>query len=142
MRREQVFHGWGEPGAGPALGESGAALLRDRLGVSGEVVSTSVAADAVRLASSAFGTSGKLRAVVTDPNRPLELPLEWADVNTSPVDVAYRWEPFAGTSMRSLLGEGQLMHGLRAPAQAGIWRLRLRATRPRCSPTGGWWPTC
>jgi hypothetical protein len=85
------------------------------------------AEDAVRLASGAFGTSGKLRAVVTDPNRPLELPLEWADVNTSPLDVAYRWEPFAGTSMRSLLGEGQLMHGLRAPAQAGIWRLRLRA---------------
>ncbi|MET0770935.1 MAG: FAD-binding oxidoreductase [Solirubrobacteraceae bacterium] len=53
MRREQVFHGWGEPGAGPALGESGAALLRDRLGVSGEVVSPSVAADAVRLRAAA-----------------------------------------------------------------------------------------
>ena len=85
------------------------------------------AADAVRLASSAFGTSGKLRAVVTDPNRPLELPLEWVDVNPNPLDVAYRWEPVAGTPLRSLLGEGQLMHGLRAPSQAGIWQLRLRA---------------
>lgn len=82
---------------------------------------------AVRLASSAFGKSGMLRAVVTDPNRPLELPLEWVDVNPTPTDVAYRWEPFAGTLTRSLLGEGQLTHGLRAPAQAGIWRLQLRA---------------
>ena len=85
------------------------------------------AEDAVRLASTAFGKSGMLRAVVTDPNRPLELPLEWVDVNPNPVDVAYRWEPVAGTPLRTLLGEGQLMHGLRAPSQAGIWRLRLRA---------------
>ena len=82
---------------------------------------------AVRLASSAFGKSGMLRAVVTDPNRPLELPLEWVDANPNPTDVAYRWEPLAGTLTRSLLGEGQLTHGLRAPAQAGIWRLRLQA---------------
>ena len=82
---------------------------------------------AVRLASSAFGKSGMLRAVVTDPNRTLELPLEWVDVNPNPVDVAYRWEPFAGTPTRMLTGEGQLMHGLRAPSEAGIWRLRLRA---------------
>lgn len=79
---------------------------------------------AVRLASSAFGRSGKLRAVVTDPHRPLELPLEWVDAD--PLNVAYRWEPLAGTQVRSLTGEGQLMHGLRAPAEAGIWRLRLR----------------
>jgi uncharacterized protein YcbK (DUF882 family) len=82
---------------------------------------------AVRLASSAFGKSGMLRSVVTDPNRPLELPLEWADANPNLTDVAYRWEPLAGTLTRSLLGEGQLTHGLRAPAQAGIWRLRLQA---------------
>ncbi|HEX5870619.1 MAG TPA: hypothetical protein VFY65_09400, partial [Longimicrobium sp.] len=83
--------------------------------------------DAVRVASSAFGKSGMLRAVVTDPNRTLELPLEWVDVNPNPLDVAYRWEPFAGTPTRMLTGEGQLMHGLRAPSEAGIWRLRLRA---------------
>ena len=84
-------------------------------------------ADAVRVASSAFGRSGMLRAVVTDPNRPVELPLEWVDVNPNPLDAAYRWEPFAGTPTRMLTGEGQLMHGLRAPSEAGIWRLRLRA---------------
>ena len=49
MRREQVYWGWGEPGAGPVMGESAAALLRDALGVSGEVISPPVAADAVRL---------------------------------------------------------------------------------------------
>ncbi len=49
MRREQVYWGWGEPGAGPVMGESAAALLRDALGVPGEVISPPVAADAVRL---------------------------------------------------------------------------------------------
>ncbi|HWK90280.1 MAG TPA: hypothetical protein VNP72_09800, partial [Longimicrobium sp.] len=32
---------------------------------------------AVRLASSVFGHSGQLRAVLSDANRPLNLPLEW-----------------------------------------------------------------
>ena len=39
MRREQVFWGWGEPGAGPSLPEHARGFLQERLGVSGEVVS-------------------------------------------------------------------------------------------------------
>jgi alkyldihydroxyacetonephosphate synthase len=49
MRREQVFWGWGEPGAGPSLPEHAVPFLRAELGVSGEVVSRPVALDAVRL---------------------------------------------------------------------------------------------
>jgi alkyldihydroxyacetonephosphate synthase len=42
VRREQVFWGWGEPGAGPSLPPHAVALLRSELGVSGEVVSRPV----------------------------------------------------------------------------------------------------
>lgn len=42
MRREQVFWGWGEPGAGPSLPDHAAGLLRAELGVSGEIVSRPV----------------------------------------------------------------------------------------------------
>jgi alkyldihydroxyacetonephosphate synthase len=49
MRREQVFWGWGEPGAGPSLPEHAAGFLRAELGVSGEVVDRPVALDDVRL---------------------------------------------------------------------------------------------
>jgi alkyldihydroxyacetonephosphate synthase len=38
VRREQVFWGWGEPGAGPSLPEHATGFLREMLGVSGEVV--------------------------------------------------------------------------------------------------------
>jgi alkyldihydroxyacetonephosphate synthase len=38
VRREQKPWGWGEPGAGPPLPEHAAVLLRERLGVSGEIV--------------------------------------------------------------------------------------------------------
>jgi alkyldihydroxyacetonephosphate synthase len=38
-RREQVFWGWGEPGAGPSLPDHAAGFLREVLGVSGDVVS-------------------------------------------------------------------------------------------------------
>lgn len=80
---------------------------------------------AVRLASRAFGRSGKLRVVVTDPNRMLDLPLEWVE-GADTLQAVYRWEPLAGTPVRTLMGEGQMMHGLRAPSAAGIWRLQLR----------------
>ena len=36
-RREQVFWGWGEPGAGPALPEHAKGFLQDMTGVSGDV---------------------------------------------------------------------------------------------------------
>jgi alkyldihydroxyacetonephosphate synthase len=42
VRREQVFWGWGEPGAGPSLPEHARAWLRDELGVSGDVVAPPV----------------------------------------------------------------------------------------------------
>jgi alkyldihydroxyacetonephosphate synthase len=49
MRREQVFWGWGEPGAGPVLSESAIGLLRTALGIGGEVVARPVDLAAVRL---------------------------------------------------------------------------------------------
>jgi alkyldihydroxyacetonephosphate synthase len=54
VRREQVFSGWGEPGAGPSLPAHAEALLRDELGISGGVVSRPVALDDVALAPSAL----------------------------------------------------------------------------------------
>jgi hypothetical protein len=80
--------------------------------------------DAVRLAGSAFGLSGRLRAIVVDSDAQLSLPLEW--LATPPPDVAYGWEPMAGTRLRLLGGDAHLASGLRAPSQAGVWRLRLR----------------
>ena len=47
-RREQVFWGWGEAGAGPSLPEHAGAFLQ-QLGVSGEVVSRPVALEDVSL---------------------------------------------------------------------------------------------
>jgi alkyldihydroxyacetonephosphate synthase len=47
--REQVFWGWGEPGAGPALPAHADAFLRDELGVPGGVVESPVALEDVRL---------------------------------------------------------------------------------------------
>jgi len=61
VRREQVFHGWGEAGAGPALPEHAGALLRAELGVSGDVVSRPVALEDVRLAPSALGDRARER---------------------------------------------------------------------------------
>ena len=49
MSREQVFWGWGEPGAGPEAPARLEGLLREALGVSGEVVSRPVALEDVRL---------------------------------------------------------------------------------------------
>jgi alkyldihydroxyacetonephosphate synthase len=49
LSREQKFWGWGEPGAGPALPDHAAGVLRDWLGVSGAIVSTPVALAQVRL---------------------------------------------------------------------------------------------
>jgi alkyldihydroxyacetonephosphate synthase len=51
VRREQVFWGWGEPGAGPSLPEHAEALLREELGIAGGVVSRPVALEEARLAA-------------------------------------------------------------------------------------------
>ena len=49
VRREQVFWGWGEPGAGPSLREPATAFLRRELGIDGVVVDRPVALEDVRL---------------------------------------------------------------------------------------------
>ena len=53
-RREQVFAGWGEPGAGPSLPDHAGEFLRTALGVSGAVVSRPVAIEDVRLPAAAL----------------------------------------------------------------------------------------
>ena len=49
MRREQVFCGWGEPGAGPGLPPHAEPFLRERLGVDGGVVEHPVRLEDVRV---------------------------------------------------------------------------------------------
>jgi alkyldihydroxyacetonephosphate synthase len=49
VSREQVFWGWGEPGAGPQLPERAVRFLSSELGVSGEVVAPPVSLEEVRL---------------------------------------------------------------------------------------------
>ena len=64
--REQVFWGWGEPGAGPELPAHAEAFLCDELGVAGGVVDAPVALEAVRLGAAALPEAlrGSLEAVV------------------------------------------------------------------------------
>ncbi|MGZ8648138.1 MAG: FAD-binding oxidoreductase [Solirubrobacteraceae bacterium] len=66
MRREQVFWGWGEPGAGPSLPEHAVPFLRDALGVDGRVVSRPVPLEAVRLLEPALNdvVRSRLEAIV------------------------------------------------------------------------------
>jgi alkyldihydroxyacetonephosphate synthase len=52
--REQVFWGWGEPGAGPTLPQRAVKFLRTELGVSGDVVAPPLSLDDVRLRESAL----------------------------------------------------------------------------------------
>jgi alkyldihydroxyacetonephosphate synthase len=52
--REQVFSGWGEPGAGPSLPAHAESLLREELGIPGGVISRPVALGDVALAPSAL----------------------------------------------------------------------------------------
>jgi alkyldihydroxyacetonephosphate synthase len=64
--REQVFWGWGEPGAGPPAPARMDELLREALGVSGEVVSRPVALEDVRLREPALDAAvrARLEAIV------------------------------------------------------------------------------
>jgi alkyldihydroxyacetonephosphate synthase len=64
VRREQVFWGWGEPGAGPSLPDRAEGLLRDELGVDGGIVSRPIALEDVRLRESALDAD--LRARLAD----------------------------------------------------------------------------
>jgi alkyldihydroxyacetonephosphate synthase len=61
VRREQVFWGWGEPGAGPSLPEHAIGFLREELGVSGDVVDRPVALDEVRLRQPALDPAVRRR---------------------------------------------------------------------------------
>ena len=63
MRREQVFWGWGEPGAGPSLSDHAVDFLRAELGIDGTVVSEPVALEAVRLREPVLD-AGRLEAIV------------------------------------------------------------------------------
>lgn len=81
--------------------------------------------DAFRLADNAFGKSGQLRVMFTDPMRRVDLPIEWT--GAQPADLRYRWLPVNGTQARTLQGEGWVAAGLTAPSDAGSWRLQLSA---------------
>lgn len=65
-RREQVFCGWGEPGAGPSLPDHAGGFLRSELGVDGTVVSRPPALEDVRLPESELdpGARERLAAIV------------------------------------------------------------------------------
>ena len=60
-RRECVFWGWGEPGAGPSLPDHAAGFLRSELGVEGAVVSRPVALDEVRLREPVLAAAARTR---------------------------------------------------------------------------------
>ena len=66
MSREQVFWGWGEPGAGPSLPDHAAGFLREELGIDGSPVSAPVALEDVRLRAAALpaGLRERLEGVV------------------------------------------------------------------------------
>ncbi|HEX2203813.1 MAG TPA: hypothetical protein VHG91_10970 [Longimicrobium sp.] len=78
-----------------------------------------------KLADLAFGRSGALRVMVTDPHRPVNLPILWE--TPPPAEVRYRWLPQAGTQVSALLGESHLSMGIQAPASSGVYRLQLNA---------------
>ncbi|MDP9385201.1 MAG: FAD-binding oxidoreductase, partial [Actinomycetota bacterium] len=65
-RREQVFHGWGEPGAGPSLPDHATGFLRSELGVDGGVVARPPALEDVRLPPAELdpGARERLAAIV------------------------------------------------------------------------------
>ncbi len=66
MRREQVFWGWGEIGAGPALPEHAVPFLREALGIDGAVEDRPVALEEVRLREPALdpGLRSRLEDIV------------------------------------------------------------------------------
>jgi hypothetical protein len=87
------------------------------------------AGEAVRLGERAFGRSGQLRVMLTDPQAPLHLPMEWTVER--PSEVGYRWMPVGGTRSNVLGGEMRLAAGLVAPPRPGVYQLALSAP-------GGW----
>jgi hypothetical protein len=106
---------------GASLGLAAPAAVGSRP-ASGSVVG---AEDLARLEAAALGHSGRLRALLTEPNTLLALPLVWTAA--PPADVTYAWQPLAGTRTPGLLGSARLSLGIQAPPANGIWRLRLSA---------------
>jgi hypothetical protein len=78
-----------------------------------------------RIADMAFGSSGQLRVMFTDPLRRVDLPIEWTA--QPPGDLRYRWVPVNGTQAPVLQGEGWVAAGFIAPQQQGAWKLQLSA---------------
>jgi hypothetical protein len=81
------------------------------------------AEDEFRLADPAFGRSGQLRVMFTDPLRRVDLPIEWT--GAPPADLRYQWQPVNGTQPRTVAGSGWVRAGITAPAEQGEWKLQL-----------------
>ncbi|HEX8903687.1 MAG TPA: hypothetical protein VF771_02455, partial [Longimicrobiaceae bacterium] len=78
---------------------------------------------AFRLADLAFGRSGQLRVVFSDPMRRVDLPIEWS--GRPPADLRYEWVPVNGTQPRAVLGSAWVAAGINAPQEQGQWKLQL-----------------
>ena len=78
-----------------------------------------------RLAPASFGRSGSLRVLVVNPGERLNLQVSLD--GAEPAAVQYRWIPVHGTRSVLPISEHPFTAGLRAPIEAGVWRLRLRA---------------
>lgn len=78
-----------------------------------------------RVGDPAFGHSGQLRVVFSDPLTRVNLPIEWTGAR--PADLRYQWVPVEGTQPRTVQGEGVAAAGFVAPAEQGMWKLRLTA---------------
>jgi hypothetical protein len=80
---------------------------------------------AFRLADLAFGRSGQLRVMFSDPYRRVDLPIEWS--GAPPRDLRYQWVPVNGTQPRMVAGSGWVTAGISAPPEQGQWKLQLSA---------------
>ena len=83
-------------------------------------------ASAFRIADLAFGHSGQLRVLFSDPLRRVDVPIVWN--GAPPADLRYQWVPVNGTQPRALPGSGFVAAGFTAPPEAGEWKLQLTST--------------
>ena len=124
-RREQVFWGWGEPGAGPSLPAHAAGFLRSELGVDGGVVSSPPELSDVALPEARLddGVRERLAGIVGD-----------AHVRTDPVARVLR---AAGKSYLDLLSQrsGALGAAPDAVVEPGS-AAEVQAVLYACSETG------
>lgn len=85
---------------------------------------TGASALGARLDPAMHGRSGSLRVRIANPGEQLGLRLSLSGAD--PTRVTYRWLPVHGTRGTRADTEMPLAMGVRAPLQAGVWRLRLR----------------